>query len=160
VQQGDHLNWSPQAGEQLFLSIPISFPSQEEAQHFEEGFRQYQQFDLGNWAIIRKQDGCLLGWCGLRFDKEHNQTCVGFRLAPAYWQQGYTAEAADACLKFAFTNAGLSNIYATVTARNKGAIKVLKALGLKMQRTPNDVGSHLAAEEIYTITKEEWLSLQ
>lgn len=160
VQQGNLLKWLPPAGDEGSPGIQLSFASQEEAHHFEEGFHQYQQFDRGHWAIIRKRDGCLLGWCGLRFDSEHKQTCLGFRLAPAYWQQGYTAETAGACLKFAFTKACLNNIFVTVNARNKGAIKVLKALGMKTKHTPNDGVKSLATAEVYTITKEEWLSLQ
>jgi RimJ/RimL family protein N-acetyltransferase len=80
---GEHINWLPATGAMPAPNITFRFASPQEALYFEEGFHQYQHFDRGHWAIVRKQDDCLLGWCGLRWDENANNTWLGFRLAPA-----------------------------------------------------------------------------
>ncbi|HSR39042.1 MAG TPA: GNAT family N-acetyltransferase [Phnomibacter sp.] len=158
--QGEHITWQPATGEALANKQELHFASKEEAHHFEVGFQQYQKFDLGHWAIIRKQDGLLLGWCGLRLNEEDNSADLGFRLAPAYWRHGYTAEAADACVKFAFTYTGIDCIYARLKTGNAGAAKVLSALGMTKQNDTIAAGSAPGATQAYSIKKEDWLSLQ
>lgn len=160
VQQGNQIGWLPAPGEELAANIPPQFASQEEAHHFEAGFHHYQKFDRGSWAILRKQDGCLLGWCGLRSDETSNETHLGFRLAPSYWRYGYSAEVANACLGFAFTNAGIDCVLATVQATQVGAVKILSQLGMNRQNAQAIARNNPATVDVYAITKEEWLSLQ
>lgn len=102
----------------------------------------------------------MLGWCGLKFAEGHHETTLGFRLAPAYWSHGYSAEAAKACLQFAFTQMEVERITARVSNRNKGAGKVLSTLGMTKQPIAKLAGNDEATEEVYAISKEEWLSLQ
>jgi ribosomal-protein-alanine N-acetyltransferase len=160
VQQEANTVWMPAIGEAMSINIPLKFASQEEAHHFQEGFQQYQKFDIGYWAIIRKQDGLLLGWCGLMSNEEHHAADLGFRLAPAYWRHGYTAEAADACVKFSFTNPGIDRIYARLKPGNACAAKVLAALGMTKQNDTVAAGNAPGATQVYSIKKEDWLSLQ
>jgi ribosomal-protein-alanine N-acetyltransferase len=159
-KQGDHITWQPATGEVLTTNQQLRFASQEEAHHFQEGFQQYQKFDIGHWAIIRKQDGLLLGWCGLRSNEENNAADLGFRLAPAYWRHGYSTEAAGACVKFAFTYTGIDCIYARLKPGNAGVAKVLSLLGMAKQNNTTAAGSAPDATQVYSIKKEDWLSLQ
>jgi RimJ/RimL family protein N-acetyltransferase len=159
-KQGELIIWQAAADATLASNISFRFASQQEALHFEEGFHQYQNFDRGHWAVVRKQDGLLLGWCGLRSNQKHNEADLGFRLAPAYWTHGYSAEAANECLKYAFTIAGTERINGSVKPSQAGAVKVLSQLGMTKQdaqllerHTPDN-------SQVFTITKEEWISLQ
>lgn len=160
LKQGEQIVWKPADGQELVTHHQLCFVSHEEANHFEAGFHQYQEFDIGHWAIIRKQDGLLLGWCGLKTSKESYTADLGFRLAPAHWRHGYTAEAASGCLSFAFSNTGVNCIYARMKPGNDGASKVLSSLGMTKEDNTTAAGFAPDATQVFSIKKEDWLSLQ
>ncbi len=59
------------------------------------------------WAVERKADGALLGFCGLKIADTPGAPIegaheVGWRLREDAWGQGYAKEAAIASLDFAF----------------------------------------------------------
>jgi RimJ/RimL family protein N-acetyltransferase len=63
------------------------------------------------WAVERREDGELLGFCGLKIADDpgtgiQGLTEVGWRLREDVWGQGYAKEAAVASLDFAFDRAG------------------------------------------------------
>src|SRR5262245_6190251 len=67
------------------------------------------QRDYGHtfWLIERKEDGELLGFCGLKRVNAPGAGClgdmeIGWRLREETWSQGYAKEAAIASLDLAF----------------------------------------------------------
>ena len=59
------------------------------------------------WAVERKEDGELLGFCGLKIADDPQSPVegeyeIGWRLREDAWGRGYAKEAATASLDFAF----------------------------------------------------------
>lgn len=97
---------------------------------------QYIQHGIGRWAVIEKETGCFVGWCGLKFITE--LTCsrlhyydIGYRFLRKYWGRGFASESAKAVLAYGFQTLSLETIYAIADANNVSSIKVLEKLGLR-----------------------------
>ncbi len=101
------------------------------AEKFLKNYDHYSKYKYGRWAVIRKYDDQFLGWCGLKFSENLNETDIGFRFFRKYWNQGYATESAKACLEYGFKKLELKSIVGRVMLDNKASIKVLEKIGLK-----------------------------
>ena len=98
--------------------------------------RQYADFGVGRWAIIRKMTGEFIGWTGLEFVKEpinnhKNYYDLGYRLLKKFWGQGFATESAFASIDYAFNKLNMTEIYAMADIENEGSNKILEKVGLK-----------------------------
>ena len=117
------------------------------------------------WAVERKADTELLGFCGLKIADDpgspvEGELEIGWRLREDAWGQGYAREAAAASLDFAFTTLGAAQVVALTVEGNSPSWGLMKRLG--MTRRPDlDYQGPDWAEGIvivYLIRREEWLS--
>ncbi len=106
------------------------FASEEEARSFLSGYDAYERFGMGRWAMVAKDDGRLLGWCGLKTDAESGEVDLGFRLFRRKWGLGYASEAAEACLAWGHRQAGLPRILGRVMVGNIASVRVLEKIGM------------------------------
>lgn len=82
------------------------------------------------FALERKEDGTLVGDCGLRILKTDNRLAqVGYTIARPYWGQGYATEAVRGLIDHAFTNFAVHRIIASVDPRHTASIRVLEKAG-------------------------------
>lgn len=56
---------------------------------------------------------------------------IVWRLRKEFWNRGYETEAAQACLDFAFQQAGLSEVYSFTSLYNLPSQKVMQKLGME-----------------------------
>lgn len=121
-----------------------------------EGYRQYADYGLGRLVMIEKSSGEVIGWCGLKYLVEENEVDIGYRIFKRFWNQGFTTEAAQACLKFGFQVKGLNSIIGRANASNIASIKVFDKLGMTFEKDDNLDNKPW---KLYRITKEAWLAL-
>jgi RimJ/RimL family protein N-acetyltransferase len=87
------------------------------------------------WAIERRTDSAMLGFCGLRRGG-HPDTPVpieleiGWRLARHAWGQGYAREAAQAALDWGWANQPDDRITAWTVQANTGSWGLMLRLGM------------------------------
>src|SRR5205085_9361566 len=74
----------------------------------------YQKHGFGRGACILKSTGEQIGFAGLKYLEELGEVDVAYRLMPAYWGLGLASEAAQASVRFGFTNLGLTRIIGLV----------------------------------------------
>jgi RimJ/RimL family protein N-acetyltransferase len=92
------------------------------------------------WAVERKADGGMLGFCGLKRTQApggehlHGAMEIGWRLREEAWGKGYASEAARASLDLAFTRFAAPFVIALTVPGNRASQKVMERLG--MRRTP------------------------
>lgn len=96
-------------------------------------------------AVRRREDDAFIGMVGIQ--KVLNPAFpfaptveVGWRLAKAFWRQGYAREAAQAALAHGFDVLGLDEIVAFTTVTNLPSQAVMASLG--MTRDPADDFQH------------------
>jgi len=94
--------------------------------------RHWEEHHLGWWALEPRFKKQLIGWCGLQFLPDTEETEVGFLLSKAFWRQGLTTEAAKASLAYGFENLGLKCIVGIAHPENIGSQRVLEKLGMSL----------------------------
>lgn len=108
-----------------------SFIDEAAARVFLDQYDHYQHYSYGRWAVIRQSDEAYLGWCGLKYSPELEETDVGFRFFRKYWGQGYATESAKACLQLGFQQFNLSQIVGRAHAENMASLRVMEKIGMK-----------------------------
>jgi ribosomal-protein-alanine N-acetyltransferase len=93
----------------------------------------WQKYGYGNWGILPEGNTEIIGWAGLQFLPELDQTEVGFLLDRPFWGKGYATEAAQASLDFGFGILNLKHIIALVHPHNHASIRVIDKCGLEYQ---------------------------
>jgi RimJ/RimL family protein N-acetyltransferase len=104
-------------------------------------FRQWQdERGFTFWAVERKRDGALLGFCGLKLANTPGTRIegmyeAGWRLREDAWGQGYAKEAALAALRFAFGRLGADRVVAITFPGNEPSWRLMERIG--MTRRPD-----------------------
>lgn len=92
----------------------------------------WEKYGYGNWAVTARGEKEIIGWAGLQFLPETNETEVGYLLDRAYWGKGYATEAARASLDFGFANFAFPEIIALVHPDNLASLKVAAKCGMSV----------------------------
>lgn len=82
---------------------------------------------------------------------------VGYFLKPSVWGRGYATEVCERMLQFAFQDAALIEIVASVDANNIASRNVLQKSGFVYRDRALCWGKE---SPIYKITRDEWLETQ
>lgn len=86
------------------------------------------------WALVRKSDGQLIGWCGMIRGAPDvpvaDKLEIGWRLASETWGNGYITEAARKCIKWASVQFPGENIWAITSANNRRSRAVMERLNM------------------------------
>lgn len=121
-----------------------------------EELDKLNQPPYGERAIVLKQTQQLIGACGfvpcfgpfgqLPSSRSASPDAVAhfntpefglfYALSPAYQRQGYTTEAAQALIDYAFTQLDLQRIVATTTYENVASINVMRKVGMRIEKNP------------------------
>ena len=122
--------------------------------------------DFGHtfWPLVRRADGAILGFCGLKRCTDQNgpfgMTEIGWRLREDAWGHGYAKEAASATLDLAFGRFGADEVIALTVWKNTPSWGLMRRLGM-VHRPDLDFGqTHWSGEErdtvVHAITKQQW----
>jgi ribosomal-protein-alanine N-acetyltransferase len=98
--------------------------------YIEGQIAHWDEYGFGHWAIDAKDEG-LIGWCGLQFLPDTNETEVAYCLGKRHWGKGFATEAARASLNFGITNLRIKEIVGLTHLENKASQHVLQKIGLK-----------------------------
>lgn len=96
-------------------------------------FPQYPN-KIGRWAVHLKSTNEFIGWCGLKFIEELNETDLGYRFFEEHWGKGYATECAKACLAYGFNTLEMKEIVARAAIDNTNSVKVLEKVGMKFEK--------------------------
>jgi len=102
---------------------------------FRDRIMVWQESGFTFWAVERKADRALLGFCGLKIADAEGSPIegmleVGWRLREDAWGQGYAKEAAIASLDFAFETLGAGRVVAITFEGNKPSWGLMERLGM------------------------------
>jgi [ribosomal protein S5]-alanine N-acetyltransferase len=141
---------------------PVS--SLAEAQQLAERFAQW--FDAGSgirWGLERKQDGRLIGTCGLfRWNKSWHNCVTGYEVARDCQAQGYMRDALTVALDYGFDCMDLHRVQAETHAANAASIALIKRLGFRLEgvhRHQACWGGRFHDLQCYSLLAPEWRAL-
>lgn len=123
-----------------YVGQPILHAPEESAKVIEMIRRQYCENGTGRFAVVEKESGLLIGWNGLKLNREsvnghQNFYELGYRLMPEFWGKGYAVESSVAFLNVGFAQMNLEVIYAYAHQENQASLKVLQKLGFAQTGT-------------------------
>jgi len=135
--------WSPEDAERLVAILqepdilryfPRTDPRPREKvdKYIAHHLSHWQERGCGHWAVVTLADGRVIGWNGLEFLPETEETEVAYLLSKEVWGRGYATEAARAAVHFGFTNCGLEKIIGLTHPENIASARVLEKCGLKL----------------------------
>jgi len=107
-------------------------------------------------AVIRKENGEFIGWCGLDHRESSQPNAVLFYLLKKeHWGKGLATEAAKAVLEYAFHGLGLAQVdggaAAENAAENAASKRVMEKAGMRYVGRAED-GGHS-----FMLTKQEYI---
>lgn len=98
-------------------------------------FEDYKKYGYGRWATIYKPDNKLIGFAGLKFLPELDETDIGYRFLPEYWGKGIATEASKEIVAYGFHNLDLKTIIGMAIPENIASCNVLTKIGLRLYKT-------------------------
>lgn len=107
-----------------------TFGNVEEARQFILNYDQYNKYGFGRWAVLDKNNGDFLGWCGLKRTAGTNEHDIGYRFFKSNWGRGYATEAAKVSLLIGFSQFNMNEIIARAVKENLASIRVLEKAGM------------------------------
>lgn len=111
-------------------------PPLEKVQRFIAGQQvHWEKYGYGDWGVVPDGESEIIGWAGLQFLPELDETEVGFLLDCPFWGKGYATEAALASLQFGFERFGLDHIIALVHPENLASRRVIEKCGMSYMET-------------------------
>lgn len=117
------------------------------------------------WAMERKEDGELLGFCGLKLaDAPGSRVTgameIGWRMREDAWGKGYAKEAAIAALEAAFERFGADEVVALTVDSNAASWGLMKRLGMRRREDldyPDERYAHPWRDTVvYSIDRHAW----
>jgi RimJ/RimL family protein N-acetyltransferase len=99
--------------------------------------KHWYERSYGHWAVVLRETGQLIGWNGLEFLFDTNETEVGYLLSREFWGKGLATESARAVVDFGLNTIGLNQIIGLTHQDNIASQRVLEKCGLSFtQRAP------------------------
>lgn len=110
-----------------------AFGSVQEARQFIENYSAYDDYGIGRWLLTHKKSNEIVGWCGLKYNKEADEVDLGYRLFKKFWNKGFATEAAQTCLRFGHEVLNIPIIVGRAMPANVASVKVLEKIGMTYQ---------------------------
>lgn len=118
-------------------------------------FDCYIKHRTGPLALVDKEDGNFVGFCGVSPEKVAGDTelNLGYRLARRYWGQGLATEASLAALEHAFGERQFDSIIAIVEPAHVASLRVAEKAGFSRFQT---LEFHQRPVRLYRMQRAEW----
>lgn len=119
---------------EVMYAYEHAFSDEEVNQWFENQLRRYREDGFGLWAAVLKSSGKMIGQCGITYQNFGAKRVaeIGYLFQKKFWHNGYAAEAAQACKRYAFDVLGLNEVYSIIRENNRPSQKVAERNGMKV----------------------------
>ena len=99
-------------------------------------FQRYKNYGFGVWAVILKENGMLIGQCGLSMQpcEDIEVLEIGYIFQKKHWHKGYATEAATACREYAFNVLKADEVFSLIRDNNIASQNVAKRIGMSIRK--------------------------
>lgn len=97
-------------------------------------FSDYKKYGYGRWAVVYKPENKVIGFAGLKYLPELNETDIGYRFLPKYWGKGIATEVSREIIKYGFEILKLDRIIGITMPKNIASYKVLEKIGMNFYK--------------------------
>ncbi len=123
------------------------------AKWIDVSINNYTTKGYGCSAVIDKQDGAFIGFCGLvrsELAEPPDDAELIYALRKPYWGQGLATEVGRAMLAYGKQSCGLKRIIATIDPANTASIQVAYKIGFRHTMTVADADG--LPTQVYELT--------
>ncbi|MGN0729974.1 GNAT family N-acetyltransferase [Treponema sp.] len=121
--------------EETMYAYNGAFSDEEVQQWLDRQFERYEKYGFGLWAVVLKENGRMIGQCGLTMQTWNGDEVleVGYLFERNFWHKGYATEAAIACKEYAFNKLGASEVCSIIRDTNQASQNVALRNGMKIK---------------------------
>ena len=122
---------------EVMVAFEHAFSDAEVQEGIDKQLKRYAEDGFGIWAAILKENGELIGQCGLSMQPFANREVleIGYIFQKEYWHKGYATEAAIACKEYAFTRLNADEVFSMIRDTNIASQNVAKRNGMTVTDT-------------------------
>lgn len=123
--------------EETMYAYEGAFTDSEAQEWLDRQRARYQKWGFGLWAVILKDNGKMIGQCGLTMQpwKEEEVLEVGYLFERSHWHKGYATEAAKACKQYAFDVLQAKDVCSIIRDTNAASQHVAVRNGMTIEDT-------------------------
>lgn len=118
--------------------------------------RHWEEHGFGDWGVVERSTGELIGFAGLHHIQDMAEVNVGYALRRDRWGAGYGTEVCRAALGVGFGELGLEEIVAVIAPQNAASRRLAERCGLSFWRELNWLGR---ARVVHRATPERFACL-
>lgn len=120
--------------EDVMYAYEHAFSDDEVDEWLKKQLVRYETDGIGLWAVVLKENGEVIGQCGLTKQLwwGENVVEVGYLFIKDFWHKGYATEAAVACKDYAFNRLGEKRVYSIIRDLNLPSRRVALRNGMKV----------------------------
>lgn len=115
------------------------FSKEESREWLSRQFQSYREHGFGLYAIIDKASGKIIGDAGFNLEpisldgKSTKEIIeIGYILDESVWGRGIASEVVESLKQYAFSNFGVSEVYALIKEDNFASMRVARRVGMKI----------------------------
>lgn len=119
----------------------------------------YQKDGFGHYAVVLKETGEMIGSCGISMQPINKiwRPEIGYHIRKDYHRQGLAKEVAIALCDYFFNNYKYDEVFSYMHDDNVASYKTAESMGMTYRFSYSDKEEKY---RVYSITKEEWLTIQ
>jgi ribosomal-protein-alanine N-acetyltransferase len=113
----------------------------------------FRRRGFGRWALVLKETGALVGYCGLSSGNKEVGVELAYMLSRGAWGRGLALEAGRACLRYGFERLGMRSVAGLTRRENGRSRRVLERLGMSFVRDAQFYGLDCVH---YIVARDDW----
>lgn len=139
---------------------PYTFDEDRVIGWIRKNIERYKIFGFGLWAVVLKENGEMIGDCGLTMQIINGQIRpeIGYHIRKDCQRRGYASEAAKAVRDWTFINTPFNIIYSYMKYTNVASYRTAIAYGCKLVDKFEDDNDENT--KVYAISRAEWIELK
>jgi ribosomal-protein-alanine N-acetyltransferase len=129
----------------IFRYFPsqLPWPQEKVEKYIRHHQSHWRERGYGHWAVTLRETGQIIGWNGLEFLPDTNETEIGYLLSHTCHGRGLATEAARAIVDFGLNTVGLDEIIGLTHPENIASQRVLEKCGLIFTRRQEYFGMEM-----------------
>lgn len=118
--------------ERVMYAYNGAFSKEETMTWMQRQLQRYKDFGFGLWAVVLKENGEMIGQCGITMQEYKMKQIpeIGYLFAHKYWHKGYATEAAIACREYGHNVLNFTELYSIIRDTNIASQKVALRNGM------------------------------
>lgn len=144
----------------IMQHYPYTFDEDRVKKWIKRNIERYHNDGFGLWAVILKENGKMIGDCGITMQKINGELLpeIGYHIHKAYQKKGYATEGAAECINYAFDKLGFDKVYSYMKYTNIPSARVAEKNGMKFVMEYPDPDNTVT--KVYSISREEWKNIK